>query len=332
MTPSQIAKHVKANKSIKRWALSTQRKQVLYVKAFFHYLVHDCKEISEDPTRYLNMHRYVDDKPTQKNNFKKTDIHTLFERSRMSQLDNPLHYFGSLLACYTAMRCNEIAQLLVHNIQMVEMLDEDGNTRTLHCIEVTDSSEGQSVKSAYSRRMVPIHSKLIKAGFLEYVEAIRNLGCKELFPGTSWAGTGPGHVLSKWFNGEFLRKQCGITAERTTLRSFRGNLNTLADRNRVPEGVMVSINGHSNGTDVRRKHYVSRADALECQNYLEKLPFPELDLPPYNFGQFKDYVTRAITRKESLERRIQEGVPLPPKRGRKAKEDWYDDPVWSGQE
>jgi integrase len=152
---TRLAKHVKANESIKHWALSTQRKQVLYVKALFHYLVHTCKEISEDPTRYLNMHRYVTDKTTQKNTFKKTEIQTLFDRTRMSQLDNPLHYFGPLFAFYTGMRCNEIAQLLVENIQLVEMLDEDGNPQSLYCIEVTDKGKGQSVKSAYSKRWLP---------------------------------------------------------------------------------------------------------------------------------------------------------------------------------
>jgi integrase len=327
--PDEIAKYVKKNKkTVKRLMLSTQRKHILYLDALFHWLVR-CKDIPENPLRYLDMKRYVEEGPRQKKAFSKTDIQTLFAPERTSKLQNPLHYFGSLLAFYEGMRCNEIAQLHVDNIQLVEMTDENGDVQTLPCIEITDEDEAQSVKSAYSRRWLPVHSKVIQAGFWEYVEDIRRMGSKEVFPGISWAGTGPGHVLSAWFNAEYMRKECGINVKGTTLHCFRHHLNTLSDRSRVPDGVMVSINGHSGGSDVRNRYYVNRADVLECQRYLEKLPFPDLELPVYTSERFKPYLTKWRLKKECLERRVQEGIPLPAKRGRKVKEDWYDHPVWA---
>jgi len=324
-TVEQIAKYVKKNK-LPNLMLSTQGKHLFYIDAFFNWLIR-AKEIPENPLRYLDMGRYKEDK-AKKPPFTKQDIQALFELGRISKLTKPLEYWGPLLALFTAMRCNEIAQLLVENIQTVEMYDQDDVLRTVHCIEVTDAGEGQSVKSASSRRLVPIHSKLIEAGFLEYVEDIRKYGSKVLFPGVSWAGTGPGHTLSAWFNGEYMRKICGITKKRVTLHCFRHTLNTLADRSRVPQGVMVTINGHADGLSVAEKHYISRADVLECQHYLEKLPFPELNLPVYVSGRFKPELDRLKACEESLARRIKEGKPLPKKRGRKTVEDPFTEGPW----
>ena len=324
-TPEQIAKYVKRNK-LPRLMLSTQAKHLFYVDAFFNWLIR-ASVLTENPLRYVDMGRYQEDR-VKKSPFTKQDIKTMFELGRISKLTKPLEYWGPLLALFTALRCNEIAQLLVDNIQAVEMCDEDDVLQTVHCIEVSDAEEGQSVKSASSRRLVPIHSKLIEAGFLEYVEDIRKYGSKELFPGISWSGTGPGHTLSAWFNGEYMRKECGITKKRVTLHCFRHTVNTMADRSRVPPGVMVSINGHADGQSVAEKHYISRADVLECQHYLEKLPFPELELPTYTSERFKPHLDQLKAKKESLERRIKEGVPLPKKRGPKPVEDLFAQGPW----
>lgn len=324
-TPEQIVSYVKRNK-LPRLMLSTQGKHLFYVDAFFNWLIR-AKEIPENPMRYLDMGRYQKDR-VKKPSFSKQDIKALFELGRISKLVKPLEYWGPLLALFTVMRCNEIAQLMVDNIQAVEMCDEEGVLRTIYCIEVSDAEEGQSVKSASSRRLVPIHSKLIEAGFLEYVEDIRKYGSKELFPGVSWSGTGPGHTLSAWFNGEYMRKECGITKKRVTLHCFRHTVNTMADRSRVPQGVMVSINGHADGQSVAEKHYISRADVLECQHYLEKLPFPELELPAYTSERFKPHLDQLKAKKESLERRIKEGKPLPMKRGPKPVEEPFAKGPW----
>jgi hypothetical protein len=47
---------------------------------------------------------------------------------------------------------------------------------------VIEDSEVRRVKTASSRRVVAIHSKLIEAGLLEYVERQRSAGHDRLFP------------------------------------------------------------------------------------------------------------------------------------------------------
>lgn len=326
-SPAEIARYVKQNK-LEKLKLTTQSKHLLYIDAFFNWLIRS-KDISQNPLRYLDMGRYQEER-IKKPPMSKPDILKIFDFERISLLRKPLEYWGPLLALHQVMRCTEIAQLMVDNIIEVEMVDEDGAIQVIPCIDIADSEEGQSVKSRSSRRILPIHSKLISAGFLEYVQDIRKYGSKELFPGVSWTESGPGHAFSAWFNDEYMRKMCGITTPRVTLHCFRHTVNTMADRSRVPQGVMVTINGHADGLSVAEKYYIARADILECQHYLEKLPFPDIKLPPYTSERFKPFLTELKAKKESLDRRIKEGKPLPAKRGPKPVEDPFSTDVWKG--
>ena len=326
-SPAEIAQYVKKNK-LEKLKLTTQSKHLLYIDAFFNWLIRS-KDISENPMRYLDMGRYQEER-IKKPAMPKSDVLKIFDFERISLLRKPLEYWGPLFALYQGMRCTEIAQLMVDNIIDVELTDEDGVMQVIPCIDITDSEEGQSVKSRNSRRLLPIHSKLLLAGFLEYVRDIRKYGSKELFPGVSWTDAGPGHGFSAWFNGEYMRKECGVTTPRVTLHCFRHHLNTLSDRNRVPHAVLVTINGHADGSSVTEKHYIARADVLECQHYLEKLPFPEIKLPLYTSERFKPFLAELKAKKESLARRIKEGKPLPARRGPKPVEDPFSTDIWKG--
>lgn len=328
MDAKEIIRYAKKNK-INTLGLATQRKHILYLDALFNWAL-GCKHTMDGPMRLLDMSRYSEKISRKKKSFSKSNIQTIFDASRMAGIKDPLMYWGPLISLYTGMRCQEIAQLYIDNVQRVEMLDDDGNPTSMLCFEVSPDEEGQSIKSVYSRRVLPVHSKLIDMGFERYIDDIREYGSPHLFPSLDWSGYKRKRDLSRWFNGDHLRKSCGITSDRVSLHCFRHTLNTIADRWNVPKGVVVSINGHSDGNDVHEKHYRQRADALECQAYLEKLPFPELNLPEYNTGRFAPYLDSLQARKESLDRRIAEGVPLPKKRGRRRKEveELYEEGPW----
>jgi integrase len=72
------------------------------------------------------------------------------------------------------MRLNEACQLYLDDIRQ----DNAG----IWFISINDDAEDKSLKTKASEREVPIHSKLIEFGFLNYVNQVRTLGHKRLFP------------------------------------------------------------------------------------------------------------------------------------------------------
>jgi integrase len=79
--------------------------------------------------------------------------------------------------------------------------DKDTGIHYFHFTDDTDTADGvvKSIKTNSSRRIVPIHSKILELGFLDYVERVRSDKHKQIFP--SWP---PNHgkasaKVSKWF-------------------------------------------------------------------------------------------------------------------------------------
>jgi integrase len=77
-------------------------------------------------------------------------------------------YWLPLLALYTGARLEELAQLAPGDVRETPYTDASGARRTCWTISITDIGEGQEVKTASSRRRVPVHPDLIALGFIQY--------------------------------------------------------------------------------------------------------------------------------------------------------------------
>jgi hypothetical protein len=73
------------------------------------------------------------------------------------------------------MRLEEIAQLNAADIR-----DQSANGATVTVIDIHNGANN-ALKNAASARLVPVHSELVRAGFLDYVKALPKDGL--LFPG-----------------------------------------------------------------------------------------------------------------------------------------------------
>ena len=135
------------------------------------------------------------------------ELKRLFSSTQMKTFaNNPQNvhqYWLPLLGLFTGARVNEICQL---NPQVDIRMDQAG----IWYLDITEESEAaenvkKSVKTAVSKRKVPIHSRLIKLGFLKYVDWVRTKGDKLLFasflPGVGRASA----EAAKWFRG-FLKE------------------------------------------------------------------------------------------------------------------------------
>ncbi|KAG9613335.1 hypothetical protein KCV01_g1270, partial [Aureobasidium melanogenum] len=293
-------------------SVGTQRKHILEINAFMNWAI-KVGELSENPFRYLDGARYTRDEKgrllDKKDPFSHADLAAIFDSSHMRSHAAPHKYWLPLIAYFTGMRVNEIAQLYIDNVTLKPYLDEEGVEHNILVFDISTHYEGQSVKSGYGIRDIPIPKAILELGFETYLEEVRASGSRLLFPGIPWAEGGPGRCVSQWFNGTHLRVTCGITSARKTLHCFRHNLATLMERCHVPKSIARAINGHSPGEDLEDKVYVARATPLECQRVLDNLPFPKLDLLPYEPGRFSHYLTQTAVERGREKRMRDAGKP-----------------------
>jgi integrase len=126
-------------------------------------------------------------------------------------------YWLPLLALYTGARLEELAQLQPADIQQAPYTDASGSAHSAWCIRISDEGEGQGVKTATSRRRVPVHPDLIELGFIDYAQSITG---PRLFPALKPDREGrEGALWGKWF-GKYIHK-LGITDSRMVFHSFR---------------------------------------------------------------------------------------------------------------
>lgn len=166
--------------------------------------------------------------PNRRVPFKDGDLAILFADGVFQRGERPqggggeAAYWFPLIALLTGARLNEIAQLRPKDIQ------QDPET-SIWFIDI-GTEGGRSIKTAGSRRQVPLHPELVRLGLLEYRETILKSGSKPtdtLWPkvtsaNPAYRSTG----WSKWF-GYHLRKVIGIKDPGIVFHSFRHTFKRL---------------------------------------------------------------------------------------------------------
>lgn len=100
----------------------------------------------------------------------------------------------------TGMRVNEVTQLYLADVRTDPYLDESGQERLVMTFDITGDRDGQSVKTEYAVRRIPVPQRILDLGFERYLADVRASGASHLFPGLSWAEGGPGRAVSQWVN------------------------------------------------------------------------------------------------------------------------------------
>lgn len=145
--------------------------------------------------------------------------------------------WASLIGMFTGARLNEICSLRVADVVL-----KDG----IMCfsINIDDPENLKRVKTSSGIRILPVHSQLIQAGFLQYVEARRVLGKDPaLFDFPYFAKEGFGKYQGKWFNEVFLPK-LGLKTPSHVFHSFRHTISTRLQQANVPVALVKAIVGH----------------------------------------------------------------------------------------
>jgi integrase len=148
-----------------------------------------------------------------------------------------------LLLMATGARLEEIGQLLVRDIK-----DEAG-ILYIHVTDLAedDDEEAKAVKTAGSRRRVPLHRIVLEAGFRQYLDRVAGSGGEVLFPALQRDSRGKKtREFSKWFNQKFL-EGVGITSRAKVLYSFRHLFKDRCREADLGEELHDALTGHANG-------------------------------------------------------------------------------------
>jgi integrase len=110
---------------------------------------------------------------------------------------------------------------------------------------VSDDNTGQRLKTETATRIVPIHSELVRCGFVDYVQALPRDG--QLFPALKPGG--PDGKYNHYFAKRFTeyRRKCGVTAPRTSFHSFRKNVAQALKDKRATAAEIAELIGHEQG-------------------------------------------------------------------------------------
>lgn len=177
-----------------------------------------------------------------------------------------------LLSLYQGCRVEELAQLLIEDIQKI-----DG----VWCLIIDDilgaGGDAKRVKNDASRRRLPLHPAVIDAGFVRFVERLRSAGSVRVFKlkADRYAKFSSGY--SKAFM-KYLRKDLGITHPQKVFHSFRHNFRDACREAKLDEEISDALMGH---TDSGRqgRDYGSDFPIRRLQEEICKIKYPGLVVP-----------------------------------------------------
>jgi integrase len=223
----------------------TARDRLNWIKSLLKYAAQDLELIPKSPWVGLD----IKSKTTASRQVWSTDWlqkllgHEIWQNGQLpkdKKAGGLAAYWIPLLALYTGARCSELCQLLVQDID---------TTGHVPLIKITDQGEGQHVKTTASVRTIPIHSELIRLGFLEYASSQKSIS---LWPDLPLRDGKPGSFFSQWF-GSFRRSL--DVPDTLVFHSFRHTVRSSLTRSNVPEPIIDRLLGHESQGSIGARVY-----------------------------------------------------------------------------
>jgi integrase len=144
------------------------------------------------------------------------------------------YFWVPLIALYAGMRSGEILQLLKADVKL-----QNG----IYYFDISKGDE-KSLKTASSKRKVPVHQMLIELGFLDYVASCPG---GRIFPEIKKGKDGyASHNFSKWW-GRYSN-QIGFKSAKTAFHSFRHNFLDALRAAGLEDYINKALLGHSDNS------------------------------------------------------------------------------------
>jgi integrase len=167
------------------------------------------------------------------------------------------------IMAFTGCRMGEAAQL-----RGVDVRDE----QSIWVFDFNADCDEKNLKTEGSARLVPIHSRLLELGILDFA---RSAGGGFLFPERVRLTKNPSRsnvdLLSKQLNR--WRRKAGVTDARKKFQSFRATFATRLKDAGVPEYQIAELVGHEND-NITTGRYGKQTNLVTLRASLERLALP----------------------------------------------------------
>lgn len=187
------------------------------------------------------------------------------------------------LCLFMGMRPNEVCQMSVADVRKTE-----SSTWYLDVVATDDDYEAageieKSLKTATSRRRIPIHPSVLAMGFLGYVDFCRKGGRQRLFPDLMPDKYGNcAKYAMRRFRETFLRSEI-VLLPRQSFYSFRHNFRDALRAVGAPPDALQALGGWSQGK-LTSDDYGDKCHPDYQIKHLTKVAFPGLDLSALQVG------------------------------------------------
>jgi len=177
--------------------------------------------------------------------------------------ESPSRYWLPLIALYTGMRLEEIAQLTPKDIKTE-------NFSGVHYIDI-NRNHGKKAKTDTALRNIPLHDTLLSLGFMDYVRSRK--GSASLF---DESGSAVSHAFIRYIEKIGVKKE----GDKRTMvfHSFRDTFNNrLADTSvDIKDRLRFALMGHSISENTNEKNYTKTIPAEKAKvDGIDKLVFEE---------------------------------------------------------
>jgi len=205
--------------------------------------------------------------------FEESDLEKLFDSTifKKKKFLHPHYYWLPLLGLFTGARIEELCQLHLDDIHQ-----EDG----VWVIDINKNSEDKKLKTLSSKRLIPIHSELLRLGFIDFHQAQVEAGHQRLFPELARARDGYSQSAQKWFNARYRKKQ-GISEKGKSFHSFRHTAINKLKQLGVDPIKIAELAGHSNDS-ITTGRYGKRFSPLVLRESINLLSF-SISLPAHSW-------------------------------------------------
>lgn len=249
----------------RKTASKTARDRLVWVQSLLNYATIELELLNKNPWRGINLKYSTSQK---RRPWSEDELRILFSSEVFINGVAPKDwrsggkaaYWIPILGLYTGARIGELAQLRSSDIK---------TESDIAYIEITNQGANQKLKTAASCRKIPIHSQLIKLGFMDYVRNIKLQNHDSLWPNLPVRTNKAGGYFSNWF-GEY-RAKIGLVGY-PDFHCFRHTVRTKLLEADIKEQLIDMIVGHEIQGSTGAKVYSHRT-LTSLRDAIEKLKF-----------------------------------------------------------
>ncbi|WP_462112387.1 site-specific integrase [Campylobacter concisus] len=238
----------------------TIQKYMIRVIQFFNYCL-DSGYIGKSITAKMNVKIGIDPSERAVLPYEASEARKIFEivtgikqsgKSPSSRIEASELYYVTMIAAYSGMRIKEITQLHKEDIVL-----KDG----IYCFNI-NTNDGKTTKTKNSIRFVPIHSKLIDLGLLEYVNSKKS---GNIFKVSN-------KDFSEIFRSQIQRKFIDKDSKKT-FYSFRHYFIDYLVQREVEANLIAQIVGHEKQYKILLNTYAKPINANTLKSKVEMVSY-----------------------------------------------------------